>query len=72
MRRIEVVSSNETVRAALVVTIADLARTAAVYNDVVVAMNRLGWATTDVVLRSRVCGLARHEALARPTSPRRG
>jgi hypothetical protein len=47
-------SANEAIRAALVITIADPARSTDVYNDVVVAMNRLGWAASDVTLRARV------------------
>ena len=47
-------TSNDTVRAALVVTIADLARQARVYNDVVVAMTRLGWVAHDVTVRARM------------------
>jgi serine protease AprX len=47
-------ASNEKVRAALVVTVADLAREARVYNDVVIAMNQLGWAVSDVKLRTAI------------------
>jgi hypothetical protein len=43
--------SNDTIRAALVVTIADLEKRENVYNDVMVAMTRAGWITTDVQLR---------------------
>jgi len=46
--------ANETIRAALVVTVADLDRQASVYNDVVAAMNQLGWAVADVTLRTAI------------------
>lgn len=39
---------------ALVVTIADPDRKAPVYNDMVVAMNRAGWVTTDLQLDNRI------------------
>jgi serine protease AprX len=46
------------VRVALAVTIAGLDRSAPVYNDVVKAMARLGWAAVDVQLRGRPRGRA--------------
>ena len=39
---------------AMIVTIADIDRSAPVYNDVVMAMTKLGWATSDVQLRDRL------------------
>ncbi len=47
-------AENTSTPVAMVVTIADIDRSAPVYNDVVTAMNKLGWATSDVQLRDRV------------------
>jgi serine protease AprX len=44
-------ASNVPTRVAMIVTIADIERKESVYNDVVVAMNRLGWQTADVTLK---------------------
>jgi len=41
-------------RAALVITISDPAKRAPVYDEMVVEMNRLGWAATDLQIRPRV------------------
>jgi hypothetical protein len=45
--------SNTNVRVAVVVTIAGLDHEAPVYNDIVKAMNRLGWSAMDVQIRER-------------------
>jgi hypothetical protein len=45
-------AENASARVAMIVTIADVERSAPVYNDLVVAMNRLGWTTTDVTLKA--------------------
>ena len=41
-------------RAALVISVADPDKKAPVYNDMVVAMNRLGWAAQDLQIQSRL------------------
>jgi hypothetical protein len=41
-------------RAVLIVTVSDPARQAPVYNEMVVQMNRLGWAATDLQIRPRL------------------
>lgn len=41
-------------RAALVITVSDPAKKAPVYNEMVASMNNLGWAVTDLQVRSRV------------------
>ncbi len=44
-------AQNVPTRVAMIITIADIERREPVYNDVVVAMNRLGWHTADVTLK---------------------
>jgi hypothetical protein len=44
---------NTPVRVAVVITVADIEQQAPVYNDIVKAMNQLGWAASDVRVRGR-------------------
>lgn len=44
----------QTERAVLVITVADPARSAPVYNEMVTQMNSFGWLATDLQLRSRI------------------
>lgn len=46
-------AENATIPVALAVTISDPDKKAPVYNEVVAAMNQLGWISSDVVLRPR-------------------
>jgi len=46
-------AQNVPIRVALVLTIADPEQQAPVYNDLVQAMNKLGWVTSDISIRER-------------------
>jgi serine protease AprX len=46
--------SSDSERAVLVITVSDPQRKAAVYNEMVVQMNKLGWSASDLQLRPRV------------------
>jgi serine protease AprX len=46
--------SSESERAVLVITISDPKKNAAVYNELVVQMNKLGWSASDLQLRPRL------------------
>jgi hypothetical protein len=41
-------------RAVLIITVSDPEKSAAVYNEMVVQMNKLGWAATDLQIRPRI------------------